>query len=672
MEGRATPITGQANGLYMTALVSNLSATPTFKFDGSAAANLKLAGGFAGVDEFPGISTDFHLGWQLSSSAPATANAPTVSFDNVSLTLGTFLSGVVRPILTQIVESTEPLKPVLEVLNYPLPGLSDMSHIAGGGDITLIDLAGVGAEVTGYGPLFDLAHKAEELLLRLSTVENLAGNISVPLGGFDLSGTDLRTKLPAGDISDLNLTDLTDLLPGVVNYGAGVFNDFVGTLPSELQGFMSEVTAGLNNGFSIEFPILDNPEQAIFGMLLGRDSDLVYLKADADVTAHGSQATGLSIFGVGVNYVSDLHINMHFKFAYDTFGVRELINHLANGETGDILSDITDGFYIDSGSRFEINGGIGAEAGIALGLFDFEVDGGIFTGDHGAEPLVISIVDPSGDNKLRFSEFDEGLKLTGELDGDLGVDIRIGTEILGEFFGIEKRFDIVHERIVYFGSNDPPVLASQPDANGEITLYLGQYATQRHGYGLDNPVDGDESFIIRHLRDNADGSEDIKIVAFGVSQEIHGVRKMNAFDVLGTLNINVMPEVTSDVHFEGGQGAANMTYLGTGFAYLEAGDLASTLVGGYGMNHLVGLGANDTLLGGKGSNQLDGGDGDDTIILGARKYGVRRQRAQHYRHRIADLPGRNGCCGDRREQHAASSRLARNGGDQRHSDGRRD
>ncbi|MFO0911592.1 MAG: MBG domain-containing protein [Pirellulales bacterium] len=626
VQGNAGVITGAPNGLFATALVSNLLTAPVVKLDGAADANLRLVGSFAGTaDDFPGISADFHLHWGLSSSAP-TSGAPSVAFDNVSLTYGTFLSNVLNPILTELKPVLDELKPVLKLLSSEVPGVSDLSQLAGAGPITVLDLASAAAQVVGEGPLADLVTKVVKISNILASL-NVSSNISMPLGGFDLASIgngDLRNAVLSGDISDLNLNSLTSLDPANLNAAARqageAYHNLVNSLgvSQEAKDELNSLVSIPNNGFQLSFPVLDNPAGVIFGMLLGRDSDLFFLKADADLTLDSQRASGFSAYGMPINYRGTADINMHLKFAYDTFGLRRLINHLAEGNTSDIFSDITDGFYIADTSYFKIAGGLEAFAGGSAGIFDFTVAGGLYTTDLGESPVSITIADPNSDGKLRFAEFDGGKAFvtSGELDGNLGVQVSIGTEILGKFYGIRKRFDIANTVLVYFGDVTPPVLASQPDAQGMITLYLGQNANLRTGQGLDQ-IDGDENFTIRHKADNPLGGEDIIVSAFGESQTIQNVRRIEAYDELGELIVNVLPGVTSDVKIVGGSGAANLAYWGTGTAELRGGLLASTLSGGKGSNVLIGGADDDTIVLGSGTNTVDGRAGHNTIVVDA-------------------------------------------------------
>ncbi len=159
VEGFATLLPGEANGLFATVLVSDLLGTPSIRIDGSADANLQLAGSFAGTnDDFPGISTDFHFHWGLSSADPS-FEPPTVAFDNVSLTFGTFLSNVLRPSLEPIKDALDPLSPVLQLLATEVPGISDLSEAGGAGPIRILDLAVLGSNLTGNGPLGGIGRK---------------------------------------------------------------------------------------------------------------------------------------------------------------------------------------------------------------------------------------------------------------------------------------------------------------------------------------------------------------------------------------------------------------------------------------------------------------------------------------------------------------------------------
>ncbi len=67
--------------------------------------------------------------------------------------------------------------------------------------------------------------------------------------------------------------------------------------------------------------------------------------------------------GQPIDLFGHIDIDTHLRFAYDTFGLRQLIANLAAGDASHIVSDITDGFYVNSDSYFKLARAIGAEFG---------------------------------------------------------------------------------------------------------------------------------------------------------------------------------------------------------------------------------------------------------------------------------------------------------------------
>ena len=137
------------------------------------------------------------------------------------------------------------------------------------------------------------------------------------------------------------------------------------------------------------------------------------------------------------------------------------------------------------------------------------------------------------------------------LEAALGIEVRVGVDVLGKFVGWKKRFDIASTIIVNLntpGPNDPPrpepgsvILASQPDEFGTVELYIGQLAGSRSGLGV-NTTNGNERLIIRNL--DSDGeTETIEIAMrermpiigteYWVTQVIPNVKKIVGFGDLG-------------------------------------------------------------------------------------------------------------------------------------------
>src|SRR5262249_47296219 len=95
-----------------------------------------------GSDEFPSVGSDFVLHWGFNSAAPndsLAGDAPQFVFNKVYLLSGTFVSRFVGPTLAKVQGLVQPLQPFLDVLDKPLPVLSDLGNPPV--QVTLLDLA---------------------------------------------------------------------------------------------------------------------------------------------------------------------------------------------------------------------------------------------------------------------------------------------------------------------------------------------------------------------------------------------------------------------------------------------------------------------------------------------------------------------------------------------------
>jgi hypothetical protein len=104
-------------------------------------------------------------------------------------------------------------------------------------------------------------------------------------------------------------------------------------------------------------------------MLLGINSDLFTFTVDEHVDAQGGLVPSLEVFGMGVTFGEDIKVDAHFKFAYDTFGLRQMLNHLTAGDTSHVAADIKDGYYISADSYFELGGRLTAGVGVQVGIY---------------------------------------------------------------------------------------------------------------------------------------------------------------------------------------------------------------------------------------------------------------------------------------------------------------
>src|SRR6185369_7694682 len=94
-----------------------------------------LAASFGGNAAFPRVLAQFHLKWHFDLEHGS--GSPQVSFDNIYLDLGSFISNFLGPVLEEIQKVTKPIQPIIDIVQARIPVLSDLA----GKTITLLDLA---------------------------------------------------------------------------------------------------------------------------------------------------------------------------------------------------------------------------------------------------------------------------------------------------------------------------------------------------------------------------------------------------------------------------------------------------------------------------------------------------------------------------------------------------
>ncbi len=545
-----------------------LAAQPALALSGSAKISLHLKGGLSGATAatFPSISTDFNLGWTFGSS-------PTVSFDNVTVDMGTFLSGIVDPILQKIQYVTAPLESVLDVLTTPLPGISDLSRYLGQGSVTLLSLAKDVGNEAGYGALVDLVGNIADLIQTADGIDVSQGTLLLHLGGFNVDPTTLAITGSQA--------------------GSGVSNTSSVGMSQAASNFIANLTQPKAT-FGLDFPIFDDPEQGAFKLLLGQDADLVRFDADVtNLTFDSGQLSGLSLAGVGLEFSGNVTLNAHLGLAYDTFGLRELITSLASGSPPDaatITSDISDGFYVDAGpgpggSNVEVSGKIGAAIGFSFGIFSLSVGGAVETGNDGHDSIGITLQDdPAGSGKLRFGDISvDAIVGNGQLDAGITANIQIGVTFLGTFYGYSQDFGFGSTVLLDLGTNTPFYKRNTPKqilakmdtgVPGQLDLLLGTRAGERQvqdysAHDIAGTQDnGDENYTITHLWDDVGGGETVMVSAFDVTEQIDGVKSIYGRSDMGNLTVNIDPGVEAILlpYIIGGRGTASLTYSGSGSA----------------------------------------------------------------------------------------------------------
>ncbi len=667
----------QDPGLNASFTVDNigLTGTPTYSHAGSAHFNLHAAASFGTTDtpttvpfKFPGIGADLVINW-----ADVVDGTPTVAFNNVSFQLGSFLSDFVRPILKDIQAFTKPMQPVNDVLTAPLPGLSDLSNLVGGGDVTILGIAkayAASGAAGGYAKLIELIGILSDICKGINSIETSSGNLMVPLGNFslDTSNATVRDGLLKASVDFTKLgTQGVDLAPDLLNgiQGSDVIKgiDAVANklgLTGDAKSALEKIGDIFDPNFKLDFPILDDPASVIFPLLLGSEgSDMVSLDAQFNIdNARGGATYGM--FGVGIGATFKLSASGKLHLGYDTYGLREFFADLSKGNTKP--ADLLDGLYVRDDSYLMVNASLGIEAKVTYAIFSVSVEGGAFTSD----PIIIHFHDPDhagydDQGRLRLSKLgnDMGriLDVVGTLDAGVQIEVKIGYDPpVGPFIGVTHTFDIASVNLLDLGkidkamnadgqttghlgangipSDHPPVIAGDSNghantdsagighvgADGILYLYLGDRSVDR----ANGPPTEDvlpETWEVSHVSGDA-SNETVMVNAFGVSQTFTGVKKIMAVGNLASQTITIDEGVAADAELTAGLGSM-FTFVGlvpvlnlvNGVPTYQGSQLTYL---GTGRATLYGRDGPDRLTVGPKSkaSDLHGGKGDDVLFGG--------------------------------------------------------
>ncbi len=496
---------------------------PVVTLSGTASVGLDMELGFDlnqnTPSAYPTIDAELNFSWGFgTSSNPTTVDAndplsgfgqtPTLQFENVGLNIGTFLSGFVLNVVSDIGNALKPLKPVLDMLNGPMPIFNDFSaaqdltnnegmslrSVAGGGTVTVADFF---SWLTGTTAVASFVSALDEITDLSSALSSVSGGNFLNFGNFTVggsSGRDPRSLLSDGSTADglSTLTQGTDYDTVGASLASDILNGFTGDAGedgldsgsiSDLEGGGASSGGGASGaGFSI--PLLKDPEQ-LFQMLLGKQDITLFSYTSPTITYPGSVLDdsfpifgplwGVVQGGLANNAVVDF--SGRITVGYDTTGLFEIGSAT---DAGQIAGDLADGFYIDTTPAQGSNPpatfvGLDFALGVGAELNAFVVAAGLGGGIEGS--IRVQPVDGT-DHKLRFSDVANDplnlFDLTGEIDAYLDGFIKFG---FGPFHNtIDLHF--LNEVLLSFNTaasnqgTTPPSLGSV-DSNGRLDLLVG-------------------------------------------------------------------------------------------------------------------------------------------------------------------------------------------------------
>ncbi|GIH07898.1 hypothetical protein Rhe02_59650 [Rhizocola hellebori] len=588
-----------------TWLKTNLTATVNIDWELTARIDPSSDIGSA----LPGISADFKLTWGLSNaSGELQAGDLHIEFTNIAIDAGAFFTKILKPILEKLKSVTGPLQPVIDTLYAPIPVLSDLSHAAGGPDITLIWLAQTFSTLAG-GPDLKFVHTIKAVIDFVRKVPTCTSTCKIPLGTFFVNPAKALTTLASP-------ASAQTLIENPQPASSASVKSAVDNKANGEKIFSNGNDAKL--GF--KFPIFDNPA-SLFGLLMGQDVELISFDS-------GPLSLGFSwrqSFGpvyapppVFITLSGSASVTARFIAGLDTKGIRSAIEAASNGTSLKPI-DLLDGLYFkttdDQGNAVPVvtlRGEIAAGAEISVVIIKVGVEGGIQL------TIGFSWNDPNNDGKFRTSEFLQRLLVNPiclfTTSGRLSVFLRVYFEI--NLFLFKKRwsFTLVNATLLDFRAQpdcDPPPPQLGGTTGDTLVVFAGKFGQkdQRGDKVWSNTSDtyNGDSFKVYALH-FADPPEDLN-----PSNDFDGF----AVEALGRRQEFMDPSLTRVVIDGRGytvsdpsKTAMSVVLLGDGnpnSSSQETSSFDKTAV-------VMGSEGIDSIRTGTGAAFVDGRDGDDIIV----------------------------------------------------------
>jgi Ca2+-binding RTX toxin-like protein len=610
--------------------------TVVSKFDGNANLNLGLEASFGGSAQLPKIGTDFKLAWGFGAGTDGktggvyAGSAPTVTFDNVTIDIGSFFKDLADPVFGKLNDVLEPIRPLINVVNGRLPVIDDLGKgfldKNGDGKVSLIDLAQIyQPDSTAIGFIAELV-KIDDLT---KTIADLSGGGKIPLnvGSFSLGGTS-DVRVAGFDLSKAPLANEVKKTADAILAELGGI-EVKGTKASDFTSLIKAASGGggSKQGTPPEFPILTDPTQ-VFNLLLGKDAEFFkYTLPELSYQAGFDQF--IPIIGpLGAQFTGNFGARVQLAVGYDSYGIKRF------STSGD-ASEIFDGFYIDNSpdptgpagrkSGGEVTANIGAYGALNVVLASAGV-GGEIRSNLGVGLIGNKNLD--GDiNKLHLNEFDASCifnPVTGNISAYLNAFVKIG---VGPF-GIKKKFDIAKVTLLDFAlgcnSDEKGNIAinstlATPLGNGNLSLNMGTTAALRVIDGKKG-IDDAEAFTVNYKSGTPDNTT--LIIGYSdITKEYANVNKIIANGGNKGDSIAISDNVFTPAELTGGNEGADepgdQLFGGSGNDIIKGEGGNDSLYGGAGDDQLYGGADEDFLIGGAGNNFLDGGDGNDTVDYSA-------------------------------------------------------
>ncbi|OWV05596.1 calcium-binding protein, partial [Fibrobacter sp. UWH1] len=622
-------------------LVRVIGNLPTFNYEAYIHVQADISVGISkdvagNTPKFPTIGGKFvfEAGKLLSDES---FEIDALGFHEMNIELGSFVNGVLGPIVSKIQQVVEPLKPLIDFLTTPFPVLDDLGIV-----ITPLDLA----KQYSKGKFDDSMIYAIKDLIALSEKITQFGdkNILFDIGNLDL----IRKSDVLGKNSDAELFIKGE--SNVQQFGNLLSSGYL-ALESDSQQQISSALSGngLNVGNGNWTFIWDNPSD-IFKLLLGQDITLVHYNMPK-LSFDFDWDTFIRIWGpLGARLGVAFNASIDLAFGYDTLGIRQWV-----GSDYKDYGRLLNGFYVDDldekgndKNELSFYGGLTAAA---------ELNAGVSAGVGGGVGINVgfNLYDPNKDGKIRLNEISELFKSEG-LFGFFDVNGAITAKLYAyvDLLFYTKKWNITDDITLFefeFKHKTAPVMISK--SGDDVVANIGSNASSRVSTDDFNKTldDGDETLVVTIKS----GTEIWYDKEHHESVSGEGKFIVNAEKGNDKVIVTSVDDANFDIEINGGDGddyidLSGLT-LGAGhYVLITGGAGKDTIIGATGLNVIFGdsyavppkvefkngklkisaeanvdadrsggdiiLGGSDRdfIFGGAGDDQIDGGDSADFIF----------------------------------------------------------
>ena len=452
-----------------------------YEISGNANLGLKTNTSIGGNTAFPSISVDLGVNLPLfnyGNKEQAEKTNVDVQFNDVTLDFGSFLTDFVGPIMIQVNDILEPIKPIIQFLNADTKflsyiGLESVFNADGKPGVSILDIAKTVAKLYpnssggsgGSGsstPLVDKINKAIKFADTLTQITELVeafnalpegDTINIELGSYslaDLKGASKQQKDATAAIKVPATGNSTTTGTTTVKTNQPATSPTTQAANSSKANFLTK----LQNLDGFSMPILTNPVTTLRLLLGEQDVDLIkYDIPDFEFSIEKTLGPWYPVPtfpAFKVELPLSFQAKTDFSVGYDTRGIEDWQEEdFAFSEIYKVL----DGFYVDdldgSGNEkpeAEIKAGIALEGSLDAAILSASLKGGL-EGIITFDLLDEGELNGSSDGKIRGSEIisriSEPLELF-QLDGLIEAYLKAKVSSLGSTLWSKElgRFEI--------------------------------------------------------------------------------------------------------------------------------------------------------------------------------------------------------------------------------------